>query len=1061
MCSLSNLQGEGGVDLEGDAGSRQLKRALALELKLEIASGLDQRILRPDNGQQHLLLTAGPIGTRQVGAPDLPFRVVMDMLSGDVERAWAAGAISRDHACRLWSLIPYTAGALADQGPDLIDVFVSGSGLVRRAATASTATGGAAWLPRLQELTKREKPGPGDLEQPHLFEQYTQVLRTLAARRPLLLTLDDLQWADAASINLLFHLGRRVAESRILILGAYRPSEVDLGRPSGGSGPRGEHPLKPVINEFKRLFGDTHVDLRQTTSAEDREFVDVFLDTEPNLLGEDFRQGLFRHTMGHPLFTVELIRDMQERGDLIRDEAGRWIEGPTLAWDALPARVEAVIEGRVSRLEKELRDILTVASVEGEEFTVQVVARVQEMAERHLLRHLSQELEKRHRLVRERGELRVGRQRLARYGFHHVLFQQYLYNELSLGERRLLHGEIAALLEELYAGRVDQITVQLARHYAEAGEGEKAIDYLLQAGDRARALYAHQEAIDHYRQALAFLKEGGEHERAARTLMKLGLTYHTAFQFRQARQAYQEGFALWQRAGEMELAGSPPPAPHALRVDTGEPTTLDPTVEYDTRSARVVKQLFSGLVTLSPEIDVVPDVARSWEVSEGGRGYIFHLRDDVHWSDGVPVTAADFEYAWKRALDPATGSLGASLLYAVKGARAFHRGETGRGDVGVWALDEHTLMVELEGPTGYFLQLLANLICYPLPRHVVEASGEATSADSTELWTDVGKIVTNGPFRLESWRRGESMVLARNPTYHGRFRGNIRRVELSLRLEGWPAILERYEAGDLDVLHLLLPMVDRARQRHPEEYISGPLLFTWYVGFNTSRPPFDDASVRRAFALATDRETGLELILRGYEAPATGGFVPPGMPGHLPAIGLAYDPEGARQLLAEAGYPKGHGFPLLELLLPQDWKSVGEYLAAQWRENLGVEIRWEAMGLAARLDKLAKDSPPVFIAAWSADYPDPDNFLRASSMRPHTRWWNEAYDKLVEEARRLMDQGERMALYRQADKILIEEAVIVPLCYGRVHVFVKPWVRNLPIAALEGWFWKDVFIEPH
>jgi len=457
----------------------------------------------------------------------------------------------------------------------------------------------------------------------------------------------------------------------------------------------------------------------------------------------------------------------------------------------------------------------------------------------------------------------------------------------------------------------------------------------------------------------------------------------------------------------------------------------------------------------------VPDVARSWEVSKGGHGYLFHLRDDVRWSDGMPVTAGDFEYAWKRVLDPGTGSPMASLLYDIKGARAFHRGEAVRGDVGVWAIDKHTLMVELEGPTGYFLQLVANLICYPLPRHVVEAHGEATSANSVEPWTEVEKIVTNGPFRLEARRRGESMVLARNPEYHGRFRGNIQRVELSLRRDGWSGILERYEADGLDVVHLLLPEVDRARQRHPGEYISGPLLFTWYVGFNASRPPFDDLRVRRAFALATDRETGLEMILRGYEVPATGGFVPPGMPGYSPGIGLAYDPEGARQLLAEAGYPKGHGFPPLDLLLPQDWEAVAEYLAAQWWETLGVEIRWETMGLAARLDKLDRDPPPVFIAAWSADYPDPDNFLRASSMGSHTRWWNETYDRLVEEARRVMDQGERMTLYRQADRILMEEAAIVPLCYGRVHIFVKPWVRNLPIAALEGWFWKDVIIEPH
>jgi oligopeptide transport system substrate-binding protein len=634
-----------------------------------------------------------------------------------------------------------------------------------------------------------------------------------------------------------------------------------------------------------------------------------------------------------------------------------------------------------------------------------------------------------------------------------------LYNGLSPGERRLLHGQIAALLEDLYAGRTDQMAVQLARHYVEAGEGEKAVDYLLQAGDRARGLYAHQEAIEHYQQALAFLKEGGEHERAARTLMKLGLTYHTAFQFRRARQSYQEGFALWQRAGEMEPAVPPPPASHALRVNAGEPITLDLTVVGDTGSTRVMEQLFSGLVAFTPGLGVVPDVARSWDVSEGGRRYVFHLRDDARWSDGRPVTASDFEYAWKRVLDPATGSPNAGSLYDVKGARAFHREEAGRDDVRVWALDEHTLMVELEEPTGYFLQLLADAACYPLPRHVVEARGQA--------WTKVGNIVTNGPFLLEAWRQGESLVLARNPEYHGRFRGNLQRVELSLRPEDSAARFEEYEADSLDIFELTdLPVSDRdlARQRHAGEYISAPGMSTFYAGFDVSRPPFDDRRVRQAFVLATDRDRLADVGLGGYSSPATGGFIPLGIPGHLPGIGLPYDPGQARILLAEAGYPKGRGFPDVDCLNPRhpSAKAMAEYLQSQWWENLGVEIKWEAMELAIFLDKLDRAAPHIFVIGWTADYPDPDNFLRVSAIRRNTRWRNEAYDRLVEEARRVTDQGERMKLYGQADRILVEEAPIMPLMYARQHILVKPWVSHYPTSGImRRDFWKDVIIEPH
>jgi oligopeptide transport system substrate-binding protein len=560
-------------------------------------------------------------------------------------------------------------------------------------------------------------------------------------------------------------------------------------------------------------------------------------------------------------------------------------------------------------------------------------------------------------------------------------------------------------------------------------------------------VYAHREAIRHYQDALTILREEERYEGAARTLMKLGLTYHTAFDFRQARRAYEEGFTLWQRAGEAELAVSPLPAPHALRVNEWEPRTLDPTMSGDP----VTEQLFSGLVELSQELDVAPDVARSWEVSEGGRNYVFHLRDDVRWTDGVPVTAGDFEYAWKRVLAPrpVAGSPAASLLYDVKGARAFHRGEAEWEDVGVRTLDQLTLAVELEGPTGCFLHLLACNATYPIPRHVVEAWEEA--------WTEIGNIVTNGPFRLETWRRGETMILARNPNYHGRFRGNILQVELSTRHEDSTAKLERYEADSLDVVRLLLPVVIHARRQHPEEYMPAPALFTWYAGFNVSRPPFDDRRVRQAFVLATDRGRLINVVLGGYEAPATGGFIPPAMPGHSTGIGLPYDPERARDLLAEAGYPKGRSFPVVDCILPPDWEVVGDYLKQQWQENLGVEIKLETMESMTLFEKLLDQEPPsIFADSWRADYPDPDSLLRASPIRRHTRWRNEAYDRLVEEARRVMNQKKRMKLYGQADRILIEAAALMPIGYGRAHIFVKPWVSRYPMSAVQPWFWKDV-----
>jgi oligopeptide transport system substrate-binding protein len=232
--------------------------------------------------------------------------------------------------------------------------------------------------------------------------------------------------------------------------------------------------------------------------------------------------------------------------------------------------------------------------------------------------------------------------------------------------------------------------------------------------------------------------------------MKLGLAYHNAFRYEEARQANEQGFRLWQRAAERAPVHLPP-APHALRLAPYDPVSLDPALGGEWH-------LFSGLAELTPEADVVPDVAQSWDGLDGGRTYVFHLRDDVRWSDGAPVTAGDFEFAWKRVLNPTTGSYYARLLYDVKGARALHQGEVTDPDtVGVQASNDRTLVVELESPVAYFLQLAAHPAALPVPRHVVQALGQ--------LWAEPGNLVSNGPFKLESWGKGQPLILVRNPNY--------------------------------------------------------------------------------------------------------------------------------------------------------------------------------------------------------------------------------------------------------------------------------------------------------
>jgi DNA-binding SARP family transcriptional activator len=509
------LAGKGQVVfVTGDAGSG--KTALMQEFGLRAQAAQADLVVAWGHGNAHT----------GIGDPYLPFREVLGLLSGDVEAQWAAGAMTWEQACRLWRLLPLTTRALVEAGPDLVDRFVPGGSLVKRARAFTTWPIEPVWRTQLEKLAARAATTANDpnLQQNALFEQFTQVLRTLANQKPLLLALDDLQWVDGGSTNLLFHLGRRIQGSRILLLGAYRPSELALGRTAlslfeepvpggvarGAEGSRVRHPLEPVVNEFKRTFGEIEVDLDQ---AERRQFVDAFLDSEPNRLGDAFRETLYQHSKGYPLFTVELLQGMQDRGDLVQDGEGRWVEGPTLDWETLPARVEAVIAERIGRLPKRLRRILSVASMEGETFTAEALALVEAADEGEIVRCLSELLDREYGLVTARGVLRTGSQRLSRYRFRHILFQKHLYRSLDPVQRVHLHEAVGTALETLYGERtegaaaIETGAAQLARHFQEAGIIHKAVDYFRQAGERAQRLYANQEAAEHFQQALVLLAD--------------------------------------------------------------------------------------------------------------------------------------------------------------------------------------------------------------------------------------------------------------------------------------------------------------------------------------------------------------------------------------------------------------------------------------------------------------------------------------------------------------------------------------------------------------------------
>jgi oligopeptide transport system substrate-binding protein len=400
------------------------------------------------------------------------------------------------------------------------------------------------------------------------------------------------------------------------------------------------------------------------------------------------------------------------------------------------------------------------------------------------------------------------------------------------------------------------------------------------------------------------------------------------------------------------------------------------------------------------------------------------------------------------------------LLYDLKGARAFHQGEVASADsVGVQAVDDVTLVMELEEPTGHFLSLLTR--CgMPVPRHVVEVHREA--------WTRIDHLVTSGPFMLPSWEAGRSMVLTRNPAYRGRSRGNAQQVELALvPSSAWAESLGLYERDELDVVSIsAFPSqeLEAARQRHAGDYVTSPRFETCLVGFLTSKPPFDDVRVRRALALALDREFFADEVLGGHVSPGNGGMVPPGMPGHSAGIGLPHDPDQARHLLAAAGYPGGRGFPLVDgVLTGPSAARVGRFLEDQWRDKLGVTAACRVVKTDAANDLISQGPPLLAEMTWVASYPDPDDFLGvgASHAQWFSQWQSETFDRLVDEARRTTNQKDRMELYRRADRVLIEEVGGIPIFYGRSHLLVKPWIRNYFGSQISKFFWKEVIIEPH
>jgi oligopeptide transport system substrate-binding protein len=497
-----------------------------------------------------------------------------------------------------------------------------------------------------------------------------------------------------------------------------------------------------------------------------------------------------------------------------------------------------------------------------------------------------------------------------------------------------------------------------------------------------------------------------------------------------------------QRAAPM-VEGRPDKVPTFAFAQGPEPRTLDPGFITDAYSGFLAQNLFEGLLVWDAAAAAPqPGMAASWDVGNDGRSWTFHLREDAIWSNGDPVTATDFVVAWRRVLDPDRGSEYASLLYPVAGARGLHDGSiSDPAALGVEARDRTTLVVTLAHPTPWFPAILAHHVTAPVPPRVVKRHGFA--------WTRPENLVVNGPFQLDSWTPGKEILLRRNPYYHDPESVKLERVVA--RIETDPAkVLSAYDDGDLQWTgHAsgLLPL-DRLADlsKRPDAHVAAQLGTSWYalrVAGPGAHPALADARVRRALWLALDAAS-----LAGALGPAgmpVASVLPSGMPDYTPAPAPERNPEQARALLAEAGFPGGEGFAPLEIAVDARdlHERVGQWAAATWKRELGIEVTVFPRDFSAHEEAIDAGQFQVARYGWIADYPDPASFLElfhSSNALNTTGWSNKAYDGLVDEAARTGDAASRLRLLAQAEQILLDEMPVLPLFQFGSMTLLKPYV---------------------
>ena len=473
------------------------------------------------------------------------------------------------------------------------------------------------------------------------------------------------------------------------------------------------------------------------------------------------------------------------------------------------------------------------------------------------------------------------------------------------------------------------------------------------------------------------------------------------------------------------------------------PLTLDPAIAADVPSYIYVVHIFSGLVRLDQKLNTVSDIAESWEPSPDGKTYTFHLRRGVKFHNGRDVKAADFKYSWERACNPATGSsTAATYLGDIVGAKDMLAGKTGEIP-GVKVIDDYTLQITIDAPKAYFLDKLAYPTAFVVDRANVE-SGE-------DWWREPNGT---GPFRLKEWKPGQRLILERSQIYYGE---PAKLEQVMFRFLA-VAPMALYEIGQIDVTPVSTSYIDQVSdETNPfhQELAVTPELSLYYIGFNTAQPPFDDVNVRRAFCLAVDKGRIAKVILRDMINEAEG-ILPPGMPGYNETLeGLDYDVEKAKELIALSKYGDVSNLPPITLTVEGYGNSIPSYLGAiiqEWQQNLGVEISVRQLEPEDFFYNLKQEKDEMFALGWVADYPDPHNFLdilfHTGSENNIFEYRNPSLDALLDQAAIEQNRTARLAMYQQAEQLVVDDAPCLPLFHGTNYILVKPYVKDYELNSL-------------